>query len=162
LKGAAQDKALNLSRLEKKSGKNRRATLTVADINCSLHIARTPQHHCPYPSYRLIDCEAFLHCMRLYLHEQKAKALHPPLPSSLGVPYYYFIEHYRMAGKAGRKRASSKSSSSNNSGKMWNSKKKRTTSGSSNVSGINDAAAEKLFAEIADEEDTDSANMEGE
>lgn len=67
-----------------------------------------------------------------------------------------------MAGKAGRKRASSKSSSSNSS-KMWNSKKKRTTSsGTSNVSGINDSAAEKLFAEIADEEDTDSANMEGE
>ena len=40
---------------------------------------------------------------------------------------------------------------------MWNSKKK--TKGS--LSGIHEAAAEKLFAEIADPDDPTVANMEG-
>ena len=43
--------------------------------------------------------------------------------------------------------------------KMWNSKKKK--SHSSSLSGINEAAAEKMFAEIADPDDPSSANMEG-
>ena len=43
--------------------------------------------------------------------------------------------------------------------RMWNSKKKK--SNSSSLSGINETAAEALFAEIADPEDASSANMEG-
>eukprot|EP00527_Entomoneis_sp_CCMP2396_P006588 CAMPEP_0198144296 /NCGR_PEP_ID=MMETSP1443-20131203/14355_1 /TAXON_ID=186043 /ORGANISM="Entomoneis sp., Strain CCMP2396" /LENGTH=222 /DNA_ID=CAMNT_0043807659 /DNA_START=360 /DNA_END=1028 /DNA_ORIENTATION=+ len=46
---------------------------------------------------------------------------------------------------------------------MWNKNKKRATSsgGSSSLSGINEAAAEKMFAEIADPDDPQTANMEG-
>ena len=44
---------------------------------------------------------------------------------------------------------------------MWNSKKKKS-SNTTSLSGINEAAAEALFAEIADPEDNSSANMEGE
>jgi len=43
---------------------------------------------------------------------------------------------------------------------MWNSKKKKS-SNSLSLSGINEAAAEKMFAEIADPDDPTTANMEG-
>lgn len=46
--------------------------------------------------------------------------------------------------------------------KMWNSKKKNRGASGNNLSGINEASAEKLFAEIADPDDPQSANMEGE
>lgn len=49
--------------------------------------------------------------------------------------------------------------------KMWNSKKKNRNSSSnnssSNLTGINEASAEKMFAEFADPDDPQSANMEG-
>eukprot|EP00522_Entomoneis_paludosa_P013003 CAMPEP_0172446904 /NCGR_PEP_ID=MMETSP1065-20121228/6354_1 /TAXON_ID=265537 /ORGANISM="Amphiprora paludosa, Strain CCMP125" /LENGTH=226 /DNA_ID=CAMNT_0013198093 /DNA_START=191 /DNA_END=871 /DNA_ORIENTATION=+ len=48
---------------------------------------------------------------------------------------------------------------------MWNSKKKRNASSgsglSSSLSGINEAAAEKMFVEIADPDDPSTATMEG-
>jgi len=52
-----------------------------------------------------------------------------------------------------------RSSSTSNSKSMWNSskaKKKKSTSG------INETAATKLFAEIADPDDPNAVNMEGE
>ena len=45
---------------------------------------------------------------------------------------------------------------------MWNSKKKRSSgSKSGSLSGINEAACEKMFAEIADEDDPQICTMEG-
>lgn len=54
--------------------------------------------------------------------------------------------------------SSKKRKATSDTKKMWNSKKKKST----NLSGINEAAAEALFAEIADPEDNSSSNMEGE
>mmetsp|Transcript_6582 Transcript_6582/g.13754 ORF Transcript_6582/g.13754 Transcript_6582/m.13754 type:complete len:242 (-) Transcript_6582:192-917(-) len=61
--------------------------------------------------------------------------------------------------RASRKRAAATTTD------MWNSKKKRNASSgsglSSSLSGINEAAAEKMFVEIADPDDPSTATMEG-
>eukprot|EP00977_Amphora_coffeiformis_P023256 scaffold12773_cov99-Amphora_coffeaeformis.AAC.1 len=68
--------------------------------------------------------------------------------------------------RSGNKRKASSSSAADNNKKkattnktMWNSKKKKS-SNSHSLSGINEAAAEKMFAEIADPDDPTTANME--
>lgn len=66
----------------------------------------------------------------------------------------------------GKRKAASSSSSSSADKKMWNSKKKNRSAGSgssssNNLSGINEASAEKMFAEIADPDDPQSVNMDG-
>ena len=63
----------------------------------------------------------------------------------------------------GKRKAASASPDKKSHHKMWNSKKKKSGSHNNNnsLSGINEAAAEKMFAEIADPDDPTTANMEG-
>ena len=85
---------------------------------------------------------ALLHLGDYYEHKRTTKN-HFALESSSSA--------FMPRGSSSKRKAADK--------RMWNSKKKK--SNSSSLSGINEAAAEALFAEIADPEDASSANMEG-
>ena len=63
--------------------------------------------------------------------------------------------------KGGRRKRKVANSNSSKSNSMWNSSSKKKRGSSSSTAGMNPDNAEKLFQEIADEDDDQVAGMEG-